>query len=132
MAPAVPSSQWSTGLTATGGARPGKSGSAGRSRAAARARPTSEARSSGSVRLDVTRASRPSTASVSATCATSSVTFWWMRLLAKRVSEDVPTVAVTSASAPVPTRASVRSQMSAASTIARTVANQRRKARRSR
>jgi hypothetical protein len=119
VAPAVASSQWSTGLTGAGGARPGKSGSTGRSRAAAPARSTSAARLSGSVRLDVTRASRPSTASVSATVAMSSVTFWWMRLLAKRVSDDVPTVAVTSASAPSPTRDSVRSQISAGSTIAR-------------
>ena len=125
------SSQWSTGLTGAGGARPGKSGSAGRSRTASRARSTSAARPSGSVRLVVTRASRPSWASVTPTTATSSVTFWWMRLLAKRVSEDVPTVAVTSAS-PSPTRASVRSQISTGSTIVGTVANRGGKVRRSR
>jgi hypothetical protein len=66
------------------------------------------------VRLVEALASRPPSTSVRVTCRTSSVTFWWMRLLANRVSDDVPTVALTRASAPPPTNPSVRSQASAA------------------
>ncbi len=66
------------------------------------------------MRVVVALATRPSTARVSVTARSASVTFWWMRLLANRVSDDVPTTAATSASSPSPTRASVRSHTAAA------------------
>jgi hypothetical protein len=66
------------------------------------------------VRVVDVRAIRPSTATVSVTVRTSSLTFWWMRLLPKRVSDDVPTTADATASPRSPTRASARSHTSVA------------------
>ena len=63
------------------------------------------------------RATLPSTATVRVTAAKSSVTFWWMRLLANRVSDDVPNTAVTTASARPRTCASVRSQAAVACSV---------------
>ena len=103
VAPAVPSSQWSTGDTGASGAKPGNSGSGGRRAAAARARSTSASRLAASVRVVWARATLPSTATVSDIASMSSVTFWWMRLLANRVRDDVPTTAVATASARPPT-----------------------------
>ena len=100
------------------------------------ARSTSAARASGSMRLVDTLATRPPTARVSDTRRTSSVTFWWMRLLAKRVSDEVPTGA-DQGLGPRPTSRSVRSHArrppsaaevrpaSSTSAIGRTVANPR-------
>ena len=75
VAPAVPSSQWSTTGTGAGGAKPANSGSGGRRAAAASARSTSASRLAASVRVVCARATLPSTATVSDIASRSSVTF---------------------------------------------------------
>ena len=112
VAVAVASSQWSTGATGAAGAKPANSGSAGRSAAAVSARWTSPARPVSSVRVVDARATRPSSATVSRTDTVSSLTFWWMRPLANRVSADAPADAVTTASPRPPRMARVRSHRS--------------------
>jgi hypothetical protein len=117
VAPAVPSSQWSTGGTGAAGAKPANSGSGGRSAAAANARSTSASRLVASVRVVCARATLPSTATVSDIASRSSVTFWWMRLLANRVNDDVPTTAAATASPRPATYARARSHASVASRV---------------
>ena len=114
VAAAVPSSQCSTGSTGAGGANPAKSGSTGRSAAAASARWTSAASPSSSVRVVPARATRPSTATVSRTPRLSSLVFWWMCPLAKRVSALVPASALATPSPRPPSRDSTRSHSSTA------------------
>ena len=87
---AVASSQWSTPAPAAGGARPGQPGSTGRRRAASVAEPTRRASASSSVWLPVASATRPSSATRRWTRWAASATFWWMKLVAKRVSASVP------------------------------------------
>ena len=102
VAAAVAGSKWSTSGSGAGSAIPGYSGSAGQRWAAARVLSTSLVRLSASRRVVEAWATRPpSTTARSRTWASSLDTFWWMRLLANRVSALTPCPQVTSASAAV-------------------------------
>src|SRR5579862_609046 len=110
---AVPACQRETSGIGSAAAIGSRSGSGSCNRVRAVASSTTWRMDASSSRLVVARAVRPSICTRTESCALRSATFWWMALLAKRVSALEPAPMVASASATPRARAAVttRSKM---------------------